>query len=136
MLRKHLFRTILIVVVIARAVYALVPNWQLDNLKKQQLEILSQLSNLSDIPVPDLSRAVTLEELNDSKANFIGRLPLALESNAGVAAAILNLERYDLGLDYYRGYTSMIEGVTAQQILDTAQKFLHPDRLGIAVAGP
>lgn len=83
-----------------------------------------------------VSEPVTLEELSDSKANFIGRLPLALESNAGVTAAILNLERYELGMDYYRSYTSMIEAVTAQQILETAQKYLHPDRLGIAAAGP
>jgi zinc protease len=76
------------------------------------------------------------EELNDSKANFIGRLPLALESNSGVAGALLNLERYELGLDYYQRYSDLIHAVTPDQVLETARRYLHPDRLGIAVAGP
>jgi len=75
-------------------------------------------------------------ELNDSKANFIGRLPLALESNSGVAGALLNLERYELGLDYYQRYSDLIHAVTPEQVLETARSYLHPDRLGIAVAGP
>ena len=44
-----------------------------------------------------ISEPVTSEELADSQANYIGRLPLSLESNAGVASALLNLERYGLG---------------------------------------
>ncbi|MCK7476138.1 MAG: hypothetical protein MZV49_27590 [Rhodopseudomonas palustris] len=43
---------------------------------------------------------VSQSELEDSKSNYIGRLPLSLESNAGVANSILNLERFNLGLDY------------------------------------
>ncbi len=54
------------------------------------------------------SEPVTADELSDSQANFIGRLPLSLESNGGVAGALLNLERYDLGLDYYRRYPDLV----------------------------
>lgn len=79
---------------------------------------------------------VTEEELSDSQANFIGMLPLSLESNHGVAAALLNLERYQLGLDYYRDYPDLIRAVTRDEILETARRYLHPERLGIAVAGP
>ncbi|MGD2159117.1 MAG: pitrilysin family protein [Anaerolineales bacterium] len=79
---------------------------------------------------------VSTDELNDSKTNFIGRLPLALESNAGVAGALLNLERYDLGLDYYQRYAELINAVTPVEVMRVAQRYLHPDRLGIAVAGP
>ena len=43
------------------------------------------------------SEPVTPEELSDSQANFIGRLPLSLESNHGVANALLNLERFSAG---------------------------------------
>ena len=82
------------------------------------------------------SEKVRQEELDDSKSNFIGRLPLSLESNAGVAAAIINLERYQLGLNYYREYPELIQGVTAENILEAAQKYLSPERLAIAVAGP
>jgi zinc protease len=76
------------------------------------------------------------EELEDSQANFIGRLPLSMESNAGVAGAILNLERYSLGLDYYRRYPGLVAAVTREAILQAAQKYLQAERLGTAVAGP
>jgi len=59
-----------------------------------------------------VTEPVTVEELTDSQANYIGRLPLSLESNAGVAAALLNLERYSLGLDYYLRYPDLINEVT------------------------
>jgi zinc protease len=79
---------------------------------------------------------VSAEELSDSQANFIGRLPLSLESNSGVAGALLNLERYQLGLDYYRRYADLVRAVSVENVLETAQTYLDPDRLGIAMAGP
>jgi zinc protease len=82
-----------------------------------------------------ISEPVSLEELEDSQANYIGRLPLSLESNAGVASALLNLERYSLGLDYYLRYPELIKAVTPQAILEVAQHYLHPDHLAIATAG-
>lgn len=83
-----------------------------------------------------VSEPVTAEELADTQANYIGRLPLSLESNGGMGAALLNLERYQLGLDYYLGYVDRIRGVSPEQILDTARRYLHPDRMAIAIAGP
>ncbi len=83
-----------------------------------------------------MSEPVSAEELSDSQANFVGRLPLSLESNSGVAGALLNLERYQLGLDYYRRYPDLVRAVTVENVLEAAQSYLDPDRLGIAVAGP
>ena len=82
-----------------------------------------------------VSEPVSTEELADSQANYVGRLPLSLESNAGVAAALLNLQRYDLGLDYYLRYPNLVNVVTAAEILETAQRYLNPDCLAIATAG-
>ena len=79
---------------------------------------------------------VTEEELADSQANYIGRLPISLESNVGIASALLSLERYQLGLDYYRRYPGLVEAVTPEQVLQAASHYLDPDRLAIAVAGP
>jgi zinc protease len=79
---------------------------------------------------------VTPEELADSQANYIGRLPLSLESNTGVASALLTLERFNLGLDYYGRYPDMVRSVTPEQVLEAARQYLDPERLGIAVAGP
>ena len=83
-----------------------------------------------------VNEPVTTDEISDSQANYIGRLPLSLESNAGVAGALINLERYALGLDYYRRYPDLIRAITRQDVLDAARHYLHADRLGIAVAGP
>lgn len=83
-----------------------------------------------------ISEPVTTEELSDSQSSYIGRLPLALESNGGVTGALLNLERYDLGLDYYLRYPDLVRAVTVESILEIAQKYLNPENLAIAVAGP
>jgi len=83
-----------------------------------------------------IARRVTAEELADNQANFIGRLPLQLESNEGVAGALTHIERFGLGLDYYQRFPGLIRALTREQILETAKRFLHPDHLVIAVAGP
>ena len=82
------------------------------------------------------SELVDEEELSDSQSNFIGSMPLSLESNGGVADAMLNIERYDLGLDYYRQYPKLVQAVTRQQVQAAAANYLQADRLAVAVAGP
>lgn len=100
----------------------------------------SNVARASDLIVDELARfvseGVTSEELEDSQANFIGRLPLSLESNAGVANALLNIERYQLGLDYYQRYESLIKSIQPAAIQEVAGKFISPNRLAIATAGP
>ncbi len=83
-----------------------------------------------------VQEGVSAEELADSQSNFVGRLPLALESNMGVANALLNIERYRIGLDYYRRYPSLVQAVTLEEVLETARRYLDPARLVIAIAGP
>lgn len=82
------------------------------------------------------SELVTEEELSDSQSNYIGSMPLSLESNGGVAEALLNIERYQLGLDYYRHYPELVRAVTRQQVRDAAAKYLPVDKLAVSVAGP
>lgn len=83
-----------------------------------------------------VDEGIVAEELADSQTNYIGRLPLSLESNGGVAGALLNIERFDLGLNYYRQYPDLVKAVTLDDIRETAQKYIDPDRLVIATAGP
>jgi len=94
----------------------------------------------SDLILDELRRfvqeGVTSDELDDTKANFVGRLPLSLESNGGVANALLNIERHQLGLDYYHRYEGLVNEVTAEDVLSTARKFIDPGKLAIAAAGP
>jgi zinc protease len=83
-----------------------------------------------------ISEPVTAEELSDSQENYIGRLPLSLESNAGVASSLLSIERYQLGLDYYQRYADLVKAVNAEDILRVANKYLDPERMAIAIARP
>jgi zinc protease len=83
-----------------------------------------------------ISAKVSRNELADSQASLIGRMPLQLESNEGVAGSLMNLEIYNLGLDYYQRFPALIHAVTAEQILETARHYLHPEKMALAVAGP
>jgi zinc protease len=78
---------------------------------------------------------VTEDELADVRSELIGRLPLSMESNAGVAQALLNLERFDYGLNYLRKLPEKLAAITREDILNAAQRYWHLDRLVITSAG-
>lgn len=79
---------------------------------------------------------VESDELADIQTNIIGSLPLSLETNEGVVAAILNMERHQLGLDYLLHYADCIRKITPERIQRAARRWLDPDNLAIGIAGP
>jgi zinc protease len=79
---------------------------------------------------------ISEDDLSDNVSYFVGHLPLQLESNEGIASSILNMEMYDLGLDYLVTYRSRLEALTREDILAAARRYLDPERLVIAIAGP
>jgi zinc protease len=99
----------------------------------------ANVKRATDLIVKELIRfvneGVTPDELADSQANYVGRLPLSLESNGGVAGALINIERFDLGLDYYHRYADLVRGITPEHVRVAARKYIDPERLGIAIAG-
>ena len=78
---------------------------------------------------------VSDEELADTQAHFIGRLPLGLESNGGVASSLVYLERHQMGFDYYQRYADLVQAVTKEDILQAARQYLNLDRMAVVVAG-
>ncbi len=82
------------------------------------------------------ARPVTTQELQDNQTFFIGRLPLGLETNEGVAGSISTIELYQLGLDYLQRYPAMVQAVTRNDILEVAREFWNPESYALAVAGP
>jgi len=100
-----------------------------ENLDKALDLIKTELKNFVDQPISD-------GELADVQSNYIGKLPLTLESNAGVASALLTMEQHQLGFDYLQNYENMIQKITPESILEAAREFLDPDRLIISSAGP
>jgi len=91
--------------------------------------ILAEFARLRD-------ERVTEEELGASQAFMTGVVPLTLETNEGVATTLLNMEWYDLGLDYLERYNDLIYGITPDDIQRVAGAYLRPDAYTLVVAGP
>lgn len=100
----------------------------------------ANVQKAADLIISELKRfvqkGVSRQELSDNQNQYVGRLPLTLESNGGVAGALLNIERNGLGLDYYRQYADKVRAVKRQEVQAAAEKYIDPERLVIAVAGP
>lgn len=79
---------------------------------------------------------VSEDELDDAKAYMTGSLPLVLETNEGVASTLLDMEFYDLGLDYLQRYPNIINSVSAEDVQAAAQRVFPRDRYALAIAGP
>jgi zinc protease len=83
-----------------------------------------------------VEKPITSAELTENQANFIGRLPLQLETNEGVAGALVHMERYELGLDYYQRYPGLIASITRDDVFQIAGRYLDPDNIAVVIAGP
>ncbi|MDQ2655237.1 MAG: insulinase family protein [Chloroflexota bacterium] len=99
------------------------------NIQRALASIRAELERLRREPV-------TEAELADAKSYLVGVLPLALESHDGVAATLLSLEEYGLGLDYLDRYPAIIAAITDEDILRAASAHLNPEKLVISVARP
>ncbi|HEX2281296.1 MAG TPA: pitrilysin family protein, partial [Thermomicrobiales bacterium] len=82
------------------------------------------------------SELVSDEELADAKSYLTGVLPLALETHDGVAAMLLAIEEFSLGLDYLDRYPDIIAAIECEQVRQAARMHLGPERLAIGIAGP
>lgn len=90
---------------------------------------VAEIERLVDEPI-------SVQELDDNQAYFVGRLPLKLEQNSGVATIIHALERYELGLNYLHEYPEEVRRLTVADVQRAAQHYFDPQRLAIVVAGP
>ncbi|MBS1494331.1 MAG: insulinase family protein [Bacteroidetes bacterium] len=78
---------------------------------------------------------VSDEELTSVKNYLTGNFPLQLETPNAIASKVISLKIYDIEKDYYNTYISKVNEVTKHDINDAAKKYLHPDKLTIAVGG-
>lgn len=81
-------------------------------------------------------QGATETEVRDAVAYLTGAQAIALETNAAVAAELVDAEYFGLGLDYPERERDLYRAVTRAQVNAAAQKYLHPDHLVIAIAGP
>ena len=90
-----------------------------------------------DAEVTAMAReGVTGDELDNSKRYLAGSLPRTLETNAGIAAFLQNVQQFDLGLDYDRRLPTLIDDVTRDAVNDAARWTLDAGRAAVVVAGP
>jgi zinc protease len=79
--------------------------------------------------------SVTDQELSDAKDYLIGSFPLRFDTNRRVAAFLVQVEFYQLGLDYPERYSGLIQNVTREDVERVAKQYLHPDRLITVIVG-
>ncbi len=79
---------------------------------------------------------VSQDELDDARSHLTGSMPLALESSDGVAATLLNIEYFQLGLDFLERYPALIAEMTVDDLRSVMQAHVDPDRLAIGIARP
>ncbi len=99
-----------------------------DNLEKALRLIRKELQRFLSLPV-------TAIELKNSKTQMIGRIPLSLESNSGVANALLSIQRYGLSLDYFSDLPAILETISRDEILEAARRYWDLNKLIITSSG-
>jgi zinc protease len=79
---------------------------------------------------------VPSDELGDCKSFRVGLLPVGLETNMALADTIVDIELYELGLDYLQRYPDLILSISAKEVQAAAKKYLSTEGLVISLAGP
>ena len=94
------------------------------------------IEQLLRIVLAVLQSGFTAQEIDESKSYLVGSIPRQLETNAAIAAFLLNADFFDLGLDYDARLPGLIQSVTLEAATAAARRLLDPARATIAVAGP
>jgi zinc protease len=83
------------------------------------------------------AEAISAEELSLATSYLDGVFPIRFESTAAIAAALSVLSLFGLPEDYYDTYRARVTAVSADQVLEAAQRYLHPESLQmVAVCDP
>lgn len=81
-------------------------------------------------------RGISQKELQEAKAYIIGNHAISLQSYLSLASDIAPDERYGLGADFYQRYPNLIEGVTSEDVLRVARRYLLLDACAIVTVRP
>ncbi len=75
------------------------------------------------------------EELADAKNFLTGVFPIRAETQEGLTNLIVNQHLYGLPDDYLQTYREHVDAVTADDVIDAAQKYVRPDEMAIVIVG-
>ena len=76
------------------------------------------------------------DEVSGTIRLLTGRLALGMETNAGIASILLQIEEFGLGLDYVERYPGLIGAVTPEMARDAIAAYLDPGQFRVAIARP
>ncbi len=98
--------------------------------------------------VADSATVVTMEQLNkirnekvsdtllhNTKEKFMGNFVLQMENPQTIARQAYNIYVNNLPEDFYETFLQKVDAVTVDDIQTVAQKYLHPDKARIILAG-
>jgi zinc protease len=89
-------------------------------------EILKEIDRIRSAPVSDM-------ELSDAKSFLTGSFPMRIETSSRIARFLVAVEYYGLGADYIDNYPGFINGISKDDILNAAKKYLHPENFILVV---
>ncbi|MBN1338991.1 MAG: insulinase family protein [Bacteroidales bacterium] len=99
-----------------------------DVVKEAIQEILREIEIIISQPVPE-------EELNLVKNYILGSFQRSLDGPFALSDSVRSLAEYGLNIDYYKNYIALIKSVTAEELLETAQKHLDPGSFTVLSVG-
>lgn len=91
-------------------------------------EFLYELDRIRNLRVQD-------KELKDAKNYLSGSFSLGLETQAGLAQRLLEVQLYDLPADYLENYTNKIMAVNLDDVRRVARKDMDVNNMTIVVVG-
>jgi zinc protease len=81
------------------------------------------------------AEAISPDELSLATSYLDGVFPIRFETTSAIAAALSVLALHGLPEDYYDRYRERVRAITTEQILQAAQRYLHPEMLQMVVVG-
>ena len=91
-------------------------------------EMLAEVEGMAERPLSQ-------DELKLAKAALVQSLPGDFETDQSTAGSFGAIYIYDLGLDYWAKYPSLIAAVDAAEATASARKYLAPGRLHVVAVG-
>jgi zinc protease len=91
-------------------------------------EALAEIERMRQEPV-------SADELSLATSYLAGVFPIRYETTTAIANALAVMTIYGLDADYFDRYRDQIRAVTAQEVLEAAQRHIHPERLRLVVVG-
>jgi len=94
------------------------------------------LTAVYDIMDKFVKNKVTESEVNDTKNFVLGMFSQGLETNEGCATILTQIEYSNLGLDYFHTINDKYKDITANDVLEMAQKYIYPKKGVLVICGP